>query len=559
MGDDIQLWGSGRRLVPPRPEFPEIYPEIDDRHWYDLEYAGWNVGKEHLPLSPGSGPAGKRIVCIHHQDGHPYMAEYDRALAREAERFGIELELHHSQWDPELEVELVEGAIRARPDMIILSPESTTGATRLFRKVHAAGIPLIASNLLPEPEGFRYLLAWTGPDDWGQFRLLSRKFSELMGARGGYCIVNHIAGSSAYFARRWAVVTELAKIAPAMELLDVADTGLGTEATRLAVRSWLDRFGDRLKGVISADDSLAQLGINRALAEAGREDVIRVANGATSMGMRFIKEGSLKAITWQPPELDGALPIRVAVDWFNGLAVEPLRCLPLYLVDAGNIDDFLLMRRDRPEIDLDAFSHLVAECDARGAGRFMDEIVARFREEKILSEEYFRGFCIELLSRLGAIARAEDPPLPSLHTDYEGLFKQLFQQRRPIDTLDWLRSLAERTMSAIQERRHGCVSLADRLRIHVDAHYREPLSLKLLSERFGISAAYLGKLFREGNGKSFSSYLNELRVGAALRILSTRKVKAKEVARAVGYTDPDYFYSVFKKFTGKYPSEIQSE
>jgi ABC-type sugar transport system substrate-binding protein/AraC-like DNA-binding protein len=559
MNDDIQLWGSRRRDIPPRPEFTEIYPETDERHWYDLEYALWNVRKERQPLSPGDGPAGKRIICIHHLVGHPYMAEFDRGMLREAERFGIGLEILHSQWDPELESELVDRAIRSRPDLVILSPEDREAGTEQFRRVHAAGIPLIASNLVPEAEGFKYALAWTGPDDWGQFRLLSRKFAELAGGEGGYCIVNHIPGSSAYFARRWATVTELAKVAPRMELLGMADSGLDAERTHRAALEWIDRFGERLRGIICADDSLAQLGIDRAAAERGREDLIRVACGATAMGMRAIKDGRLRAITWQPPDLDGALPIQVAVDWFNGLSVEPIRYLPLYLVDGGNIDDFLLMSRRNPEVDLDALSHLVAECDARGVDRFFDDLVARFRQERILPEDFFRGFSIELLSRLAAIARAEEPPLAPLYGDYESLFKQLFQQPTPMDTLAWLKATAGRIMSAVQERRSGCISLGDRMKLHIDGHFREPLSLKLLSERFGMSAAYLGKVFRDAAGASFTSYLNGLRIAAALRILESRKVKAKDVALAVGYSDANYFYSVFKKVTGKYPSEIQGD
>jgi ABC-type sugar transport system substrate-binding protein/AraC-like DNA-binding protein len=557
--NDIQLWGSRRRDIPPRPEFPELYPESDERHWWDLEFAGWNVRKERLPGSPSDGPAGKRVVCIHGLPGHPYMAEYDRGMAREAERFGLDLEILSVERDEEAETEFVERALLSRPDLMILSPSGAAGTTELFRRVQAAGIPLIASNLLPEPEAFRYILAWTGPDDWGQFRMLSRAFAKLMRGEGGYCIVNHIPGTSAYFARRWAVVTELAKTAPRMELLDMADSGLSTEATRLSVLGWVERFGDRLKGIICADDSLAQLGVNKALAQTGREDVIRVANGATAMGMRFIKEGLLKAITWQPPDLDGAISIRVAVDWFNGLALEPIRYLPLYLVDEGNIDDFLIMGQPSAEIDLDALSHFVAECDAGAVGAFFSDTRERFAHERILAEEYFRGFCIELVSRLAAIARAEDPPLAPLYRDYESLFKGLFQQPSPRDSLDWLEDLAKRIMGAMQERHHSCVSLGDRLRIYVDERFREALSLKLLSERFGMSAAYLGKVFRESTGSSFTSYLNGLRIAAALHILETRRVKAKDVALAVGYSDPNYFYSVFKKVTGRYPSEVQGD
>ncbi|MFZ2782185.1 MAG: substrate-binding domain-containing protein [Rectinemataceae bacterium] len=559
MNDDIQLWGSGRRAAPPRPEYPEIYPETDSRHWYDLEYSGWNAGKENLPESPGDGPSGKHVICIHHLLGHPYMMEYDRSMAWEAERFGLSLETWYSEWDPEFESDLVDRAIRAKPDMIILTPESPSGGTELFRRINRAGIPLIASNLIPEPEGFRYILAWTGPDDWGQFRMLSRTFARLMGGEGEYCIVGHIPGTSAFYARKWAVITELASVAPHMEFLDAQTTGLRTDTTRETVLAWLDRYGGRLKGIISADDSLAQLGINKALAERGRDDVIRVACGATPMGMRFLKEGSLSAITFQPPELDGALPVHVAVDWFNGLTVEPMRYLPLYLVDASNIEDFLIMRKENPDIDLDPLAHMVAECDIHGVGRFFDEILARFKHEKILSEEYFRGFAIEVLSRLMSIARSEELSTHSFCGDYESLFKQLFQRRTPRDTIEWLRGVAQKLMTFMEMGHRGCLSLGDKLRLYVDEHYRDPLSLKLLSARFGISAAYLGKVFKESSGVSFASYLNERRIRAAERILASRRVKAKDVAMAVGYSEPNYFYSMFKKITGHYPSEISPD
>ena len=83
MSEDFQLWGSGRRTIPPRPEFPEIYPENDERHWYDLEFAGWNVRKESLPNSPGDGSAGKRSG-LHPSPGRPSL--YGRVRPLHARR-----------------------------------------------------------------------------------------------------------------------------------------------------------------------------------------------------------------------------------------------------------------------------------------------------------------------------------------------------------------------------------------------------------------------------------------------------------------------------------------
>ena len=58
------FWQTGIRQIPQRPDNPADYPETDDRHWYDFEYAGWRVHKMPLPESPSDGPKGKSIVAL---------------------------------------------------------------------------------------------------------------------------------------------------------------------------------------------------------------------------------------------------------------------------------------------------------------------------------------------------------------------------------------------------------------------------------------------------------------------------------------------------------------
>jgi len=67
--------GYPRKEIPERPTDPTSFPETDAQHWYDLEYAGWSVGKHDLPLSPGDGPQGKRITLLAPGD-HPYFSTY---------------------------------------------------------------------------------------------------------------------------------------------------------------------------------------------------------------------------------------------------------------------------------------------------------------------------------------------------------------------------------------------------------------------------------------------------------------------------------------------------
>ncbi len=157
---------------------------------------------------------------------------------------------------------------------------------------------------------------------------------------------------------------------------------------------------------------------------------------------------------------------------------------------------------------------------------------------------------MELLARLHQTARLENVVQDTVGRGVEVLFKHLTMDRNPGATLDWLERRALSIVDGIGALR-GCRGApGERLLRRVEADYASPLSLKGLASEFGISAARLGSLFRETTGESFSRYLNSFRIGKARRLLETGRLSAKEVAVRVGFSDPNYFYAVFRRLTG---------
>ena len=330
-------------LVPPdRPANPEALPEDDPLHWYDMEYAGWKCTKTNLPKSPQSGARGKRIVCLRHMD-HPYTTAYTRGMQRVADAYGIHLKtLTAGNADVNIQSQQVDQVINERPDLVIIFAVDAKSVVPMLRKLNQAGIPVIASNLIPVDAGMPYVLTWTGPDDWGQLRMLTREFARRMNHEGGYCIVQHMPGGSPYFSRTFSVITELKKIAPKMKLLEKQTTKLEAEKTMQVVSDWIAKYKDELKGIVSADDSGAQIGINQACKTAGRDDIIRVAAGHCKVGMDSIKAGTLHAITCQSAEADGALPMKIAADWFCGKEIaRPVYYLPKHIITRDDVDQYL--------------------------------------------------------------------------------------------------------------------------------------------------------------------------------------------------------------------------
>ncbi len=550
----ILLWDTGRKMIPLRPFDPASFPMEKAEHWYDLEYAGWGTEKVDIPESPSNGPRGKRIVCLL-SGKHPYLIAYAESAKRVATAFGVELTARFADWNTDTQAAQVFEAIAERPDMIILVPENARAATRWYEMINRAGIPVIAGNMMPEEEGFRYILAWTGPDDWGQFRMLARRFAELMNSKGGYCIVQHISGTSAYYARTWAVITELCAIAPGMKLLDMRSTALDAELTRRTVLEWIGKYDTELKGIVSADDNVAQIGINKAIEEADREDIIRVANGSSDVGFEFMKQGKLHAMTFQSAEEDGALSVKTAVDWFNGLAVEPLRYLPIHIITKDDVDDFRSRKSEIDTIDLKLLCDLVRECREEEVDCYFDSLYRKFLDARIITLEFFRGFSIEAISRLIIVIDEAGFSIDEILGDYETVFKNLFRQKTLELTLRWLRQVCREIIGFLRNKKN-LNTTAQQIILYAQKHFTAPLSLKTLSQKFGFSPAYLGQVFKRETGKSFSNYLHELRIEKAKKLLLYTADRSNLVAKEVGYQDANYFYKCFKKFTGMYPSEF---
>jgi len=327
--------------IPPRSPNPDALAETDPGHWYDIEYSGWNTKKLDMPKSPGDGPVGKRVLCLRFMD-HPYLTAYSHGMQEIADAYGIKLETRVANNETSVQAEQVEQAISERPDLVIITPVDSKAVVPLLMKLHSAGIPVIASNLIPDEQGMKYVLTWTGPDDWGQFRMLAREFAKKLDYEGGYCVVRHMPGSSCFLSRTYGPISELAKIAPKMKCLDMQATQLQAEKTMQVVSDWLTRFGPQLRGIISADDSGAMNGIAEALRKAGRKDVVVVAAGNSKVGMDFLKSGDLYAMTYQSAEADGALPMYLAAQWFSGKPIDkPIYFLPQKIITKSNVDQFL--------------------------------------------------------------------------------------------------------------------------------------------------------------------------------------------------------------------------
>lgn len=92
---------------------------------------------------------------------------------------------------------------------------------------------------------------------------------------------------------------------------------------------------------------------------------------------------------------------------------------------------------------------------------------------------------------------------------------------------------------------------------YIQYNYQENLKLGTIAELFGYNSSYLGKVFHKATGKSFNSYIDEVRIGNSKKLLLNDDYKVYEIALLAGYTDVNYFHKKFKKYVGMSPAEYR--
>ena len=77
------------------------------------------------------------------------------------------------------------------------------------------------------------------------------------------------------------------------------------------------------------------------------------------------------------------------------------------------------------------------------------------------------------------------------------------------------------------------------------------------ADYFGFNKDYFGRLFKARIGMTFGNFYKSFRILYAEKLLATGRYRVYEVSELLGFSSVDYFTAVFKKLTGKRPSELK--
>lgn len=94
---------------------------------------------------------------------------------------------------------------------------------------------------------------------------------------------------------------------------------------------------------------------------------------------------------------------------------------------------------------------------------------------------------------------------------------------------------------------------------YMQEHLSEDVSLHILSEEFHLNSQYISQLFKNEIGVNLLTYLTNIRMEHAKKLLLSTSLSIAEVSEQSGYGDYRVFTKVFKKSEGITPSQYRRD
>lgn len=90
-----------------------------------------------------------------------------------------------------------------------------------------------------------------------------------------------------------------------------------------------------------------------------------------------------------------------------------------------------------------------------------------------------------------------------------------------------------------------------------EQYMRPDLSIAMTAERFHISQKYVSQFLKDQTGKSYTEYIEELRLTQAMKLLKTTDLGVTEIALKCGFSTQNTFYKAFRRRYGASPSSMR--
>jgi ABC-type sugar transport system substrate-binding protein len=300
--------------------------------------------------SGSDGVAGKKVIMVHCGDVNPWCAVYNKTIIDGLEAEGVEVEYLQDPFDVALEIQNLQTAIAAAPDLILVSPTDDNSLVPSLQQAKAQNIPVIINNSMPADAAEDLVTATINADQASLGTYAAQNIIEglkAQGRDGGNIIA--ITGSDATATsqdRMEAFKAELEKN-PGFELVEEKNGNWDPALTgKIASQLFAQYEG---KGGIQAAYGMADYQANAIIQSAqqagmplGAKDengLIVTGSNCFKVGIDNIKAGLQYGTATQTPSAEGEFVVELTLKYLAGEDIEKVNLNSEERVTAENLAD----------------------------------------------------------------------------------------------------------------------------------------------------------------------------------------------------------------------------
>lgn len=231
-----------------------------------------------------------------------------------------------------------------------------------------------------------------------------------------------------------------------------------------------------------------------------------------------------------------------------GVSNKILQAGNFFLIDLGKQHSYTAIQTDEP----------FAIINCMFLPGFLNQALAHAKQFDDILNDYLIQFAYE---------KFQTPPTRNIYHDTDGkvrfLMKQMLSEYNAgkKEYMELIRAYLSATIIHLVRNESTDNSQAKDITLmikeYVLKNYNQQLSLSEICQNVNFSLSNISIIFEKNVGMSFRSYLQKVRIEKACEFLARTDKNIADIAYLVGYSDPAFFYRLFKRSLNMTPLDYR--
>lgn len=197
--------------------------------------------------------------------------------------------------------------------------------------------------------------------------------------------------------------------------------------------------------------------------------------------------------------------------------------------------------------------------DSVGIKKVFSDLFDLFSQNPHLDVEYVQSICVELTSIASRTLYELGESLESIVSKRSTIFEEIYKIENIFILRDYMISVFERISEFLSKKfTQKNSKTVSKIKDIIRQQFMKSIGVSEIAKEVYLSPNHISLIFKQETGTTITEYITSLRMETAKDLLKTTDFKILDVAQMVGYENPQYFSTVFKKYTGMHPQQFRT-